>query len=302
MGGKGNARFATATNQAPRLAERGQRGQEARLLLDLKLISDVGIIGLPNAGKSTLLAAVSAARPKIADYPFTTLEPVLGVVEVGYDSFVMADIPGLIEGASAGAGLGHEFLRHVERTRLLVHLLDGAASDPLADLATVNRELALFSEDLARRPQIVAINKIDIPDARVRLPELQARLAARGVDASALSAVTGEGVQDLVRRVWAELTRLRAEQPAPAVAEPEAAVLRPAPRTRVMVEKRNGRYVVHSRRVEAMAEMLDLAQEEARAEFYRRLTRLGVVAALRRAGVQPGDKVRFGTVDVVWEE
>ncbi|MER3419763.1 MAG: Obg family GTPase CgtA, partial [Chloroflexota bacterium] len=163
MGGKGNARFTTPTNQAPRFAERGQRGQEAWLKLDLKLISDVGIVGVPSAGKSTLISAVSAARPKIADYPFTTLEPVLGVVEVGYDAFVMADIPGLIEGAHAGAGLGHDFLRHIERTRLLVHLLDGSRPDPLADMDTVNRELALFNEALARKPQIVVINKIDIP-------------------------------------------------------------------------------------------------------------------------------------------
>ena len=301
MGGKGNARFATSTNQAPRLHERGQRGQDAQLVLDLKLISDVGIIGLPNAGKSTLITAVSAARPKIADYPFTTLEPVLGVVEVGYDAFVMADIPGLIEGAHTGAGLGHDFLRHVERTRLLVHLLDGAGADPVADLEAVNRELALFSEDLARRPQIVGINKIDIPEARARLPELQARLAARGIDALALSAATGEGTQALVRRVWAELTRLREEAPPPHVAEAEVAVLRPEPRQRVQIERQDGRYAVHGRRVETMAEMLDLSIEEGKAEFYRRLTRLGVVAALRRAGVQPGDTVRFGTVDVTWE-
>jgi GTP-binding protein len=302
LGGKGNARFATSTNQAPRLAERGQRGQEAQLVLDLKLISDVGVIGLPNAGKSTLLTAVSAARPKIGAYPFTTLEPALGVVDVDYDTFVMADIPGLIEGAHAGVGLGHDFLRHVERTRLLVHLLDGSAADPIADMQTVNRELALFSADLAARPQIVGINKIDIPEARERLPELQARLAERGIDALALSAATGEGVKELVRRVWSELTRLRAEAPSPPVVEPDATVLRPAPRTRVQIEKRNGRYVVHGRRIEAMAEMLDLSQEEARAEFYRRLTRLGVVAALRRAGVREGDTVRFGSVDVTWEE
>src|SRR5215212_231719 len=202
LGGKGNARFASSTNQAPRLAERGQRGQQATLVLDLKLISDVGLVGLPNAGKSTLISAVSAARPKIAAYPFTTLEPVLGVVDVGYESFVMADIPGLIEGAHAGVGLGHDFLRHVERTRLLVHVLDGAAADPIADLDTVNREIALFSEALAQRPQIVAINKIDIPEAQERLPDLQARLAGRGIEALTLSAATGAGVDALVQRVW----------------------------------------------------------------------------------------------------
>ena len=302
MGGKGNARFASATNQAPRLAERGQRGQEAQFVLDLKLISDVGIIGLPNAGKSTLISAVSAARPKIANYPFTTLEPVLGVVDVGYDTFVMADIPGLIEGAHSGVGLGHDFLRHVERTRLLVHMLDGSAADPVADMETINRELALFSEDLARRPQIVAVNKIDIPEARERLPELQARLRERGIEPFALSAASGEGVPELTRHIWSTLTRLREEAPPEPVVEPEETVLRPAPRGRVSVEKRNGRWVVEGRRLEAMAEMLDLSQEEAKAEFYKRLTRLGVVAALRRAGVREGDKVRFGDVEVTWEE
>jgi GTP-binding protein len=301
LGGKGNARFAGPSNQAPRIAERGQRGQEAQLILDLKLISDVGIIGLPNAGKSTLLSAVSAARPKIAAYPFTTLEPALGVVDVGYDSFVMADIPGLIEGAHAGVGLGHDFLRHVERTRLLVHLLDGSAPDPMADMDTINRELALFSEELAQRPQIVGINKIDIPEAHDRLPELRERLAERGIEPLVLSAATGEGVQDLVQRVWSELTRLRAEQPPPAAVEPEEIVLRPAPRARVSIEQQDGRYVLHGRRIEAMAEMLELSNDEARAEFYRRLTRLGVVAALRRAGVRAGDIVRFGDVDVTWE-
>ncbi|MGE3596292.1 MAG: Obg family GTPase CgtA, partial [Dehalococcoidia bacterium] len=173
---------------------------------------------------------------------------------------------------------------------------------PIADMETVNRELELFSEDLAGRPQIVAINKIDIPDARERATELQARLAERGIDALAISAAAGEGVTELVRRVWSELTRIRAEAPTPPVVEPEAVVLRPEPRTRVQIEQEDGRYVVHGRRIGAMAEMLDLSQEEAKAEFYRRLTRLGVVAALRRAGVRDGDIVRFGSVDVTWEE
>jgi GTP-binding protein len=216
--------------------------------------------------------------------------------------FFLVFIPGFLVGAAGGAGLGHDFLRHVERTRLLVHLLDGSAPDPIADLDTVDQELALFSEELARRPQIVGINKIDIPEARERLPELQARLAARGIDAPALSAATGEGVPALVQRVWTALRQIDETAPNPQPLTPTPLVLRPEPRARVSVEKRNGRYLVHGRRVEALAEMLDLAEEEARAEFYRRLTRLGVVATLRRAGVQAGDKVRFGTVDVIWEE
>ena len=302
MGGKGNARFTTPTNQAPRIAERGQRGGEGQYLLDLKLISDVGIIGVPSVGKSTLIAAVSAARPKIAAYPFTTLEPNLGVVSVGYDTFVMADIPGLIEGAHAGVGLGHDFLRHVERTRLLVHLIDGSAEDPISEMDTVNRELALFSPELAAKPQIVAINKIDVPEAEARLPELTAVLRSRGITPLAISAAAAIGVDELVRHVFAELTRLKREQPAPLPPPEQEPVIRPAMRPRVTVERDDkGVFHVHGRRVEAMAEMLDLKQEEARAEFYRRLNRLGVTTILRRAGAIPGSRVRFGTVEIKWD-
>ncbi len=163
-----------STNQTPRLAEHGEPGQERWLRLELKLIADVGLVGVPNAGKSTLLSVVSAARPKIADYPFTTLEPNLGVVTIdGRHSFVMADVPGLIEGASQGAGLGLQFLRHVERTRLIIHLLDGAAQDPLADYGVINRELAEFSQQLVTRPQIVVLTKMDLPDAQAWWPLVQ---------------------------------------------------------------------------------------------------------------------------------
>jgi len=201
-GGRGNAAFATSTNQAPRLSEKGEPGEERWLHLELKLIADAGIIGMPNAGKSTLLAAVSAAKPKIADYPFTTLQPNLGVVAVDENTtFVLADLPGLIEGASQGMGLGHEFLRHVERTRLLIHLLNGAAPDPLADYEAINEELALFSPDLASKPQIVVLNKIDLPQAREIWPTVQAEMKRRGVEVMSISAVTGEGVKPLMRRV-----------------------------------------------------------------------------------------------------
>jgi GTP-binding protein len=304
LGGRGNARFASSTNQAPRIAERGQQGQEAELLLDLKLISDVGIIGLPNAGKSTLLTSVSAARPKIANYPFTTLEPNLGVVELGYESFVMADIPGLIEGAHAGSGLGFDFLRHVERTRVLVHLLDGSAPDPASDLALINRELELFSQELAQKPQLVAINKIDIPEVVERLPKLQERLARLGIDALAISAATGAGVSVLLQRVAQILDEARREEPrVPEAPVEEEAVLRPEPRQRISVRREGETYVVEgSRRLEAMAEMLDLSEYEAWLEFERRLQRLGALAILRRAGVCPGARVRFGPTEVTWRE
>ena len=298
-GGRGNARFATSTRQAPRIAERGQRGEEARLLLDLKLLSDVGIVGLPNAGKSTLLRAVSAARPKVADYPFTTLEPVLGVVEVGYDSFVLADLPGIIEGAHEGAGLGHQFLRHVERTRVLVHLVDGSLPDPVADLETLNRELAWYSEELGRKGQQVVVNKLDLPEVRGGRAELDARLRTQGHDPLFISAATGEGVPVLLRRLLDLLSAIEV----PAAAPAEVPVLRPRGRQpRVTVTKGEGLFVVEGEGPVSAVEMMGVESEEARLEVRRRLTRMGVVSALRRAGVRAGDRVRFGTVEMEWQE
>lgn len=208
-GGRGNARFTTPTSRAPRYAEPGEPGEERWILLELKLLADAGLVGLPNAGKSTLLARLSAARPKIADYPFTTLSPNLGVVEVEEGgAFVLADIPGLIEGAHRGAGLGHDFLRHVERTRVLVHVLDLAAEgrDPIEDFQVVNRELELYGLDLERRPQLVAGNKIDLPQSSRSLDRVQKWLEGQGYEFFPVSAVTGEGTRELARRVarWLE--------------------------------------------------------------------------------------------------
>jgi GTP-binding protein len=335
LGGKGNARFATPTNQAPRFAERGQKGQAANLVLDLKLLADAGLVGLPSVGKSSLISTVSAARPKIAPYPFTTLEPVLGVVDVGWETFVLVDLPGLIEGAHEGAGLGHDFLRHVERTRLLVHLLDASRPEPLRDFDTINAELRLFNPELARRPQIVALNKIDLPEAQENLPRLIAALRARGIEPTPISAATGENVALLMRRVarlldelhggastdpgWTEAAGAPVEReparatvaavaagPAPAdgweVPEPADAgplpVLRPQPARRFGIEKvAPGLYRVEARRVATMAEMLDLDHPEARAAFFQRIRRLGIVAALRQAGIQNGDRRARGRVD-----
>ncbi len=297
-GGWGNARFASSTNQAPRIAQRGQRGEEATLILELKLLCDVGIIGMPNAGKSTLLTLISAAHPKIADYAFTTLEPVLGVVEMGYRRFVVAEIPGLIEGAHLGSGLGHDFLRHAERARVFIHLLDGSRSDPLRDMEVINGELGQFGEQLARRQQVVAVNKIDIAEVRCRQEDLGDRLRATEVEPLFISAAGGEGVGALLERVAEALSQAVEEAPAPSALP----VITPRPLSgRFQVTVADRVYKVSGQRVETFAEMMPLEQEEGRAELWRRLGRWGVVAALRRAGIQAGDKVRLGQVELEWE-
>lgn len=227
-GGFGNAHFATSTNQAPRIAEQGEAGEEAWLTLDLKLIADVGIAGYPNAGKSTLLSAVSGARPKIADYPFTTIEPVLGVVDLGYQSFVLADIPGIIEGAHQGVGLGHEFLRHIERTKVLIHLVDGTSATPVQDLKNVELELERYEATLKDKPRIVAVNKIDLVEVRERLPEIRRELQGITGGVHFISAATREGVNELMSRA-AELLAQTAAATAKEVESPDLKVFRPRP-------------------------------------------------------------------------
>jgi GTP-binding protein len=295
-GGWGNDRFATATHRAPRIAQKGQAGQQRRLRLDLKLLADVGLVGMPNAGKSTLLRAMSEARPRVAAYPFTTLEPVLGVVDCGYERFVVADMPGLIEGAHTGVGLGLDFLRHIERTKLILHLVDGGVDEPLRDMDLVNEELRQYGSGLADRQQLVAVSKIDVPEVRARREELSQLFAERGVDLLFLSGATGEGVE-LVTQQLAEAL-LEGE------AVPEAvmpAVIRPLPLRRgVRVRQENGGFRVEGERVVVFAEMMPVGQEEGRAELWRRLGRWGVNAALRRAGAKPGDRVRLGQVELEW--
>ncbi len=293
-GGLGNAAFATPTRRAPRIAQRGEKGEEWQLVLDLKLLADVGIVGMPNAGKSTLLACLTAARPKIADYPFTTLEPELGVADVDGRELVLADIPGLIEGAHRGRGLGLDFLRHIERTRAVVHLLDGSRPDPVADMRTVNVELAAAPGDLLGKPQVVAVNKIDLPEVRARIPGLREALSRAGVRPLFVSAATGEGTTDLLREV-ARLVPVGEE----AAGEEPASLPERRPRFRVWRE--NGGFRVEGREPLSLAQMMPLDVEEGRREFWARLGRMGVVRALRRAGARPGDRVRFGDVELEWE-
>lgn len=299
-GGRGNAAFKSATNQAPRLAEKGEPGEERWLTLELKVLADVGLVGLPNAGKSTLLSVISAARPKIADYPFTTLSPNLGVVTAGnYPPYVVADIPGLIEGAHAGRGLGDQFLRHIERTRMLVHLLDGSSPDPLADLETINQELAEYNHRLAARPQFVAFNKIDLPEARERWPQAAAALAARGLPHMAISAVTQENVRELTLRV-AEMLQ---ELPPPEPAEEAVRVHRPleAPHAFTIEQEDDNTWVITGKEIERIVNMTDFFQEEAVARFQRQLRALGITEALEAANVQEGDTVRIGEVELEWQ-
>ena len=300
-GGRGNKRFATPTRQAPTFAQRGQRGQTRRLRVELKLIADVGLVGLPNAGKSTLLGTWSRANPKVAAYPFTTLEPELGVVDLGYDSFVAADMPGLIEGASQGVGLGHEFLRHIERTRVLVHVLDMSTDDPLRNRESIDEELRDFGHGLADKPQILALNKLDDPDARAHVELLADQIEALGLPAFEISAATGEGTQTLAGRAYQLLGELQEPEAAPA-GEP-VPVLRPeARRARFEVDAPDGEIpMVRGATPEWLAETLDLNNDEPRAEFFDRLSRLGVARALHRVGVGPGDLVRVGDVTIRWD-
>ncbi len=298
-GGRGNVHFATSTNRAPHIAEKGEPGQEFDLQLDLKLISDVGIIGLPNAGKSTLLRTVSAARPKVAAYPFTTLEPSLGVVERGYATVVLADIPGLIAGAHEGAGLGLEFLRHVERTRALVHLVDGTRPEPLRDIETINSELSSYSEALARKRQLVAVNKVDLPEVQQRQEEIRSVLAKAKIEPMFISAATGEGVEALIDRVMAVLAEERAVAQEKVVARP---VIELRPREpRFVIRQVDGMFAVEGALAERMVQRLTGDTRETQAEIRRRLVRMGVGAALRRAGVRPGDRIRVAGLEMEWE-
>jgi len=296
-GGAGNTHFATSTNQAPRIAEKGEPGEETWLVLELKLIADVGIIGYPSVGKSTLLATASAARPKIADYPFTTQEPVLGVVTVGNRTFVLAEIPGLIEGAHRGKGLGHYFLRHAERTRLLIHLLDGTSESPLVDWKSVNRELGLFNPTLGQRPQIVAVNKVDLPEVEARIPALREQLGGVVGPLHFISAATTAGVRQLMART---AVMLEAVEEQVAVAAP--AVFRPGPREKPVVVSHEGNvFVVSFPQAERLIGRMDLTSPEARAYLRRQLIRMGVGAALKKAGVASGDRVRVGEMELEWQ-
>ncbi len=287
-GGRGNVHFKSSTRRAPDYAEPGLKGEEMAVTLDLKLIADVGLVGPPNAGKSSLLAALTAARPQVAGYPFTTLDPALGVAESAGGRFVIAEIPGLVEGASRGAGLGHRFLRHAERTRVLAYIVDGSAADPWADLAAVQAEVAQFSPELARRPHLVVVNKLDLDSAQ------RLRKRSRRAGVQFVSALTGEGLAGLTDALVAAL----ASAPEPMPPARPATIKLPAPSSRdLVVERKSWGFVVHGERVESLVARTNLDSEGALERFQTRLDRLGVNEALVAAGVQPGDTVRIGDAE-----
>ena len=294
QGGRGNARFASSIRQAPAFAEKGLPGTDLSLRLELKLLADVGLVGLPNAGKSTLLRAVSKAMPDVADFPFTTLEPVLGVVDLGFDAFVVADLPGLIEGAHEGVGLGQQFLRHIERTRVIVHVLDAGSEDPVADYETVRRELDMYGAGLAEKPEIIALNKVDLPDARKKAEAVSRSFSGETL---LISGATTEGVRGLIQRLHQLLQETAPPAALPVTTTP---VLRPKQRDRIEVVQDGDHFVVLGERAEEAALKLGEGGYEALDELQDRLRRMGLERAMRRVGARPGDTLRVGGVELEW--
>lgn len=299
-GGRGNTHFATALKRSPKLAEKGEPGEERELVLELKVLADVGLVGLPNAGKSTLLAAVSAAHPKIANYPFTTLTPNLGRVRIAEgESFAMVDIPGLIEGAAQGLGLGHEFLRHVERTRLLIHLLDVGSpeADPWLAYQTINRELEAYDRTLAKKPQVVALNKTDLIEDSKTLKPLVDRFRKAGREVFLISGATRQGVQELMQRAALLIRTL----PEPAFKLAPAPAPDAAPRF-TLAQTAPGVWKITGREVEKWVAMTDYGNEEAVAKLRDIFDRIGLTEEFRRQGVKEGDTVSVGKEEFLYQD
>ncbi len=300
-GGRGNQHFATSRNQTPRTAERGAPAEERRIKLELKLIADIGLIGIPNAGKSTLLSVLTNARPKIASYPFTTLEPNLGVANIDDDTtVVLADIPGLIEGASQGAGLGHDFLRHIQRTRVLVHILDGLSEDPVADYSQINSELSLFDPNLAKKPQIVALNKIDQPDVQAKLADIQKKFRKLKVELMTISALARTNTRELLVQAHQKL-----EQAPPMDAgELPLPVYKPKedPREFEVIHEGENEWRVTGIAIERAAKMTYWQHDGSVRRFQKIMETLGIEDALRKAGVQEGDTVSIGEFELEWQD
>jgi GTP-binding protein len=310
-GGWGNKRYVTPTNREPLLAQTGESGEAVRLVLELKMLADVGVIAQPNAGKSTLLTYCSEASPRIADYPFTTVEPVLGVVRTDWKRFVMMEVPGLIAGAHEGVGLGHQFLRHAERARIYLHLIDGLSDDPIGDFRMINQELNLFNPVLSAKPRVVAVNKIDILEVRERITSLEGPLlqainetqpvgvAYQNTPLFFVSAATGEGVAEMLAEVVSILDGLPKEEPSlhTQKASPTRTSRRSPPDN---VHVQNGVYVVKSVEVERLVALADVRDYRVRLQLWRVMNQRGVVQQLEEAGIRVGDTIRIGRVEMEW--
>ena len=300
-GGRGNQHFATSRNQAPRTAERGEPYEEKRIKLELKLIADIGLIGVPNAGKSTLLSVLTNAKPKIAPYPFTTLEPNLGVAEIDINtSVVLADIPGLIEGAAQGLGLGHDFLRHIQRTRVLIHLLDGLSDDPFADYSQINTELALFDKHLGKKPQVVVLNKIDQPEVQEKLADLQKKFKKKKMELFTISALARTNTRELLIKAH----QLLQDAPMPEVVEMATPVYKPKEDPREFTIKREGGRLwrINGVAIERAAAMTHWEHDGSVRRFQKIMDTIGVNDALRKAGVEEGDTVMIAEYELEWQE
>ncbi|MGI6064866.1 MAG: GTPase ObgE [Bacillota bacterium] len=303
-GGRGNTRFASAKNRIPTLAENGEPGEERWIRLELKLLADVGLLGFPNVGKSTIISKVSAAKPKIADYPFTTLTPNLGVVRIDEESsFVLADIPGLIEGAHQGAGLGHHFLRHLERTKVLIHVLDMSEQtgrDPWNDFITINQELKKYREDLADRPQVVAANKMDIPGTQKQLEELRGHIGDE-YEIYPISAATGQGLDKLIQRVYQMVCA--SEKTLPKPPEQEIKYVRVVPKEKYqIVEKEKGLFVVSGEEIKRLVAMTDFNNEAAVRRMQKIFKNIGLDQALREKGAKAGDVIQIEGIEFDYSE
>ena len=304
-GGWGNSRFATPTNQEPVLAQRGEKGEKVVLFLELKLLADVGLLAKPNAGKSTLISMCSAAKAKVADYPFTTVEPVLGVVKMGNNDFVMMEVPGLLEGAHDGIGLGHEFLRHAERARLYVHMLDGLSEDPVEDYRMINQELEQFNPEMAAKPQLVVVNKLDVTEVReyqeVLTEQLLDAIGDKGSSVHFISAATGEGVNTLLGNIIGALAELPKEEidasllPEPMHSRPQRSAGREA-----VWRASNGVFVVESEMMERLTAMADTRDQRVLLQLWREMRKTSLADRLIDAGIEAGDTIRFGKVELTW--
>ena len=305
-GGKGNSHFATSTRQAPRFAEDGEKGEEKEVILELKLLADVGLLGFPNVGKSTFLSRVTEAKPKIANYHFTTIVPNLGVVKTEYgESFVIADIPGLIEGASEGTGLGIQFLRHIERTRLLLHFVDVSGSegrDPVEDFYTINKELKKYSEKLSKRKQILVANKIDVMQDEELEKKVEGLAKKENLELYKISAVTGQGVQELLQRA-AELLKELPKEELEEVKEQSKKIYKlPEKEKGFKIKKEKGIYIVEGKEIEKLMGRVNMSENESIYYFQKSLRKMGVEEELKNMGIQEGDIVKFLDWEFEWFE